>query len=91
MTQATFCWKPKSFGDKFCQYGSWVANGNRIQTWQHPVCMCVEATKQATNKQMTNKPQVCEAKMSFNDKINAKQSHELKCESYMLKKLCEWP
>ena len=38
---------------------------------------------------MTNKQQVCEAKTSFNDKINAKQSHELKCELYMLKEFCK--
>ena len=38
---------------------------------------------------MTNKQQVCEAKTSFNDKINAKQSHELKCEFYTLKKFCK--
>ena len=38
---------------------------------------------------MTNKQQVCEAKTSFSDKINAKQSHEVKCELYMLKKFCK--
>ena len=40
---------------------------------------------------MANKPQVCEAKTSFSDKIDGKQSHELKCELYMLKKFCKWP
>ena len=41
---------------KFCQNGSWVAKSNRnhIQTCQRPVCMCVEAIKQATNKWQIN-------------------------------------
>ena len=54
-------------------------------------CVYVCRSHQTSNKRMTNKQQVCEAKTSFNDKINAKQSHELKCELYMLKKFCKWP
>ena len=49
-------------------------------------CVYVRKSHQTSKKQMTNKQQVCEAKTSFNDKINAKQSYELKCELYMLKK-----
>ena len=54
-------------------------------------CVYVCRSHQTSNKQMTNKQQVCEAKTSFNDKINAKQSYKLKCELYMLKKFCKRP
>ena len=85
-----FCWKPKSFGDKILpvqKLGSkWKPHTNVAA---HCVYVC--RSHQTSNKQMTNKQQVCKAKISFNDKINAKQSHELKCELYMLKKFCKWP
>ena len=89
MTQATFCWKPKSWWvlpvRKLGQYGSLVANGNHMAA----PCVYVCRSHQTSNKQMTNKQQVCEAKTSFSDKINAKQSHKLKCQLYMLKMFCK--
>ena len=62
MTQATFCWKPKSFGES-CQYGRARKLGSKWEPHTNMAAPCVYACRshQTSNKQMTNKQQVCEA------------------------------
>ena len=74
---STEAWPVRKLGSK------WEPHTNMAGT-----CVYVCRSHQTSNKQITNKQQVCEVK---NDKINAKQSYELKCELYMLKKFCKWP